>query len=54
MTPKAFLCELLILKHKNDKAGIEVIGLDDLIVYAKVMLEEEDVAYVEKMIAELK
>jgi len=52
-TQKTTLFKFLKLEKENKKAGIEVKGLKDLIIEAKTAMEAEDVAYVEKMIAEL-
>jgi hypothetical protein len=53
-TQKSSLFKLLKLEIENKKAGIEVKGLYELIIETKTVMEAEDVAYVEKMIAELK
>ncbi|MCL2637951.1 MAG: hypothetical protein FWD48_06210 [Oscillospiraceae bacterium] len=50
---KTELYDLLALKKQNDKNGIKVGGLNELINKKKATMEAEDVAYVEKMIAEL-
>jgi|GEM_PF-404040 len=50
---KTTLFDLLDLKAENDKAGIKVIGPGKLIAKMEAVMEEEDVAYVEKKIAEL-
>jgi len=42
-----------LLKIKADNKDIEIKGLKEAIVKAKSVMEAEDVAYVEKMIAEL-
>ncbi|MCL2696926.1 MAG: hypothetical protein FWE74_02455 [Oscillospiraceae bacterium] len=51
-TQKTALYEILMLKKQNDKAGTKVAGLNQLVTKMKVAMEAEDVAYVEKMIAE--
>ena len=50
---KAALYKLLKLKRNNEKAGIKVEGLLDLINETEATMEAEDVAWVEKKIAEL-
>ncbi|MCL2696952.1 MAG: hypothetical protein FWE74_02585 [Oscillospiraceae bacterium] len=54
--PKAALFDLLMLKkqmeNNNEKDSEGYRGLLQLIKKAKVMIEQEDVAYVEKMINE--
>ncbi|MDR2531597.1 MAG: hypothetical protein LBC82_02005 [Oscillospiraceae bacterium] len=50
---KTNLFDLLILKKDNEKKGIHVDGLDKLIVKTEAIMEAEDVAYVEKKIAQL-
>ena len=50
---KSELFRLLKLKRLNEKAGIKVEGINELITELKVPMEAEDVAYVEKLIAEL-
>jgi len=50
---KAELYDLLMLKKQNDKDGIKVSGLNELINKKEAAMEAEDVAYVEKKIAEL-
>jgi len=55
-TQKDKLFDLLKLKKVllKDNATINLDALNDLIVKTKAIMEAEDVAYVEKMIAELK
>ncbi|MCL2363426.1 MAG: hypothetical protein FWC71_02045 [Defluviitaleaceae bacterium] len=48
---KGKLYDLLLLKKLND--GIEIKGLGELIIRTELMMSEEDVAYVEKIIAKL-
>ena len=43
---------LLLIKKENDKAGIKVLGLERAIISAKTVMNEADVAYVEKMVAD--
>ena len=50
---KTFLFKLLSLRAENEKLGIKVAGLHELIVSTEVAMEQEDVAWVEKKIAEL-
>ncbi|MCL1819823.1 MAG: hypothetical protein FWG36_04095 [Oscillospiraceae bacterium] len=50
---KTALYDLLKLKRDNEKSENKVEGLFELINKAKATMEAEDVAYVEKMIAEL-
>ena len=47
------LFDLLMLKRDNEKAGIKVNGLANLIIKSEAVMEAEDVAWVEKKIAEL-
>jgi len=42
-----------LLKLKKVNAGIKIKELDDLIVATKAEMQQEDVAWVEKMILEL-
>ncbi|MDR2182734.1 MAG: hypothetical protein LBE55_01025 [Clostridiales bacterium] len=42
-----------LLKLKNDNKDIEIRGLDVLITRAKASMVQEDVAWVEKALAEL-
>jgi len=51
---KAELFDLLKLKKDNKRDGINLIHLDELIARKRAAMEAEDVAYVEKIIAELK
>ena len=44
---------LLKLKKENEEAGIKVIGLDSQINMTMAVMNEADVAYVEKMVAKL-
>ena len=46
------LFDLLDLKRRN--VGIEISGLDEKIIKAKSVMQEEDVAYVEKLVASQK
>ena len=48
---KEYLFSLLKLKLRNE--GKEINELNDMIVNAKVRMDQEDVAWVEKMIKEL-
>ncbi|MCL1824069.1 MAG: hypothetical protein FWG44_07690 [Oscillospiraceae bacterium] len=50
---KEKLYDLLKLKRDNDNKGIKVEGLEELINRVKAPMEVEDVAYIEKLIAEL-
>jgi len=50
---KSELFDLLKLKRDNDNTGNNLKGLNDLITKKKAVMEAEDVAYVEKMVAEL-
>ncbi|MCL1819343.1 MAG: hypothetical protein FWG36_01660 [Oscillospiraceae bacterium] len=50
---KTALFDLLKLKRDNKKAGINLEGLVELIIKTEATMEAEDVAYVEKKIAEL-
>jgi len=43
-----------LLKLKSDNAGSHINGLDDLINKTEAIMEEEDVAWVEKKIAQRK
>jgi len=52
-TQKTALYDLLRLKSENEKEGTFTKGLAELINKTKAVMEAEDVAYVEKMIAEL-
>ena len=47
------LFDLLVIKMENEKAGIEVKGLKSVITKAKALMEQEDIAFVEKMVKEL-
>ena len=51
---KSELYDLLMLKAENEKDGIDTKGLDKLINKKKAVMAAEDVAYVEKIIGELK
>ncbi|MCL2225971.1 MAG: hypothetical protein FWB96_13470 [Defluviitaleaceae bacterium] len=42
-----------LLKLKKDNAKVNVIGLNELINQAEAEMDEEDVAWVEKKIAQL-
>jgi len=44
---------LLKLKKVNNAKGIAVEGLEELIIQTEAVMQEEDVAYVEKMVARL-
>ena len=44
---------LLKLKKENEEAGVKVIGLDAQINMTMAVMNETDVAYVEKMVAKL-
>ena len=46
---KHHLGELLDIKKRNSDAGIEVIGLQESIIRAVSVMEQEDVAWVEKL-----
>ncbi|MCL1819938.1 MAG: hypothetical protein FWG36_04695 [Oscillospiraceae bacterium] len=50
---KTALFDLLELKRDNEKAGVKVEGLLKLIIRTEATMEAEDVAWVEKKIAEL-
>ena len=50
---KGTLYELLIIKAINKKAGNKVEGLDNLIRKTIATMEQEDVAWVEKQVAEI-
>ncbi|MCL1822958.1 MAG: hypothetical protein FWG44_02025 [Oscillospiraceae bacterium] len=50
---KTALFDLLKLKKDNEKEGINLKYLNELIIRAKATMEAEDVAYVEKMVAQL-
>jgi len=50
---KSELFDLLKLKRDNQNTGNDLKGLNDLITKKKAIMEAEDVAYVEKMVAEL-
>jgi hypothetical protein len=50
---KTTLTMLLSLKKTNDKAGIKVLELEETIIQFKAQMDAEDVAYVEKTLAEL-
>ena len=52
-TQKTELFRILKLEKANEKRGIKVEGLRELIIELKAPMEAEDVAYVEKIIAEL-
>jgi ABC-type arginine transport system permease subunit len=41
------------LKLKKDNSGVKIIGLDEAIAEAKSAMSAEEVAYVEKLVAEL-
>ncbi|MDR2532285.1 MAG: hypothetical protein LBC82_05520 [Oscillospiraceae bacterium] len=43
-----------LLKLEKDNAGYEVKGLSEAIIATKAEMQQEDVAYVEKMVAQLK
>ncbi|MCL2054601.1 MAG: hypothetical protein FWG90_09270 [Oscillospiraceae bacterium] len=43
------LGDLLDLKKQNKDAGFEVIGLEKLIIKAVSIMDQEDVAWVEKI-----
>jgi hypothetical protein len=47
------LFDLLVIAMENEKAGIEVIGLKSVITKSKALMEQEDIAFVEKMVKEL-
>jgi hypothetical protein len=55
-TQKNALFELLMLKREmlNEDSNANIKYLDRLIIKSKAVMEAEDVAYVEKMIAEIK
>ena len=42
-----------LLKLKNDNPGLDIKGLDVLILRAKAPMDKEDVAWVEQAIGEL-
>ena len=46
------LYSLLLIKKENDRASIKVLGLERAIISAKTVMNEADVAYVEKMVAD--
>jgi len=50
---KTALFDLLKLKRDSEKSGIKFEALDELIIKTEAVMEEEDVAYVEKKIAQL-
>ena len=50
---KNTLFNLLKLKRDNEKQEINLTGLRELIIATEAIMEEEDVAWVEKKIAEL-
>jgi len=50
---KTALFDLLKLKRDSEKSGIKFETLDELIIKTEAVMEEEDVAYVEKKIAQL-
>jgi hypothetical protein len=50
---KAALYDLLKFKLDNEKAGTDLQGLKELINKTEAAMEQEDVAWVEKKIAEL-
>ena len=50
---KGTLYELLIIKAINKKAGNKVEGLDNLIRKTIATMEQEDVAWVEKQVAQI-
>jgi hypothetical protein len=50
---KAELFDLLVLKRENEESGIKVRGLKNLILKTEAVMDAEDVAWVEKKIAEL-
>ncbi|MCL2696668.1 MAG: hypothetical protein FWE74_01150 [Oscillospiraceae bacterium] len=51
---KIELFDLLKLKALNDKEGNSISGIEELIARKTAAMEAEDVAYVEKIIADLK
>jgi len=51
---KSNLFELLMFKDTSEKAGKTIEGFDVLISKARVAMEEEDIAIVEKEIAKLR
>ena len=42
-----------LLKLKKDNAGLDIKGLDEMIIRAEAAMDAEDVAYVEKKISKL-
>ena len=44
--------QLLTIKRLNKQAGVKVIGLNNAISLAKSIMNEPDIAWVEKQIAE--
>ena len=42
------------LKLEKENKGTDVKGLDELIIATKAEMQQEDVAYVEKMVSQLK
>ena len=44
----------MLLKLEKDNKGVSIKGLDELIIGAKTEMDEKDVAWVEKNVAQLK
>ena len=47
------LFTLMKLKKVNEKAGISVVGLNDMIIEAEAVMEQEDVALIKDKVKEL-
>ena len=43
---------LMRLRNKNEKAGIKVLGLSDLIQQTRAGMSKEDIAWVEQQVAQ--
>jgi hypothetical protein len=43
----------MLLKLRHDNKGLSIKGLNEMIIAAEVVMDEEDVAWVEKKIARL-
>ena len=53
MARKEELFDLLKLKKENELAGIKIKNINELIARKRAAMEAGDVAYVEKIIAEI-
>ena len=45
------LCELLLLREINKKAGIKIMGMSQAVSRVKAGMSKEDIAWVEQQVA---